>query len=240
MVKYTKKGKGKRVRKSTRFMRKKPTTNQSKLVRLIKSITTKQMETKTRNVCLGKTELYHNTYTNLGNPFALSYPTEGTGDDERIGDSILQRGIKFRMLIGQKKDRPNVSFKIWLLQVPKGQAFTTGQLFENTCGNVLLDSTNPDRVKVIFHRTLKKNYPNAFERGSSGSGQYASGEITYPYSFYLRRPKKITFTADNGIDPGYSDYDYFLTIACFDAYGTLLTDNISYVQTFCKYYYKDP
>jgi len=235
--KYSKKKTVVKKPTNSRFMRRKPKTNQQALVRLIKSVTTKQMETKSRDVSLGKVELYHNVYTNLGNPFYLAYPTEGTGDDQRIGDSIMQRGIKFRMVLGQKLDRPNVTFKIWLLQVPKGQSFTSGQLFDNVCGNTMLDSTNPDRVKVIFHKTLKK-VGGAYT--FTGDSAWVKREMTFTQSFYVRRPKKITFTADNNIDPGYSDYDYFLTISCWDSYGSLLTDNIGYVQTFCRYYYKDP
>lgn len=224
--KYTKRSYGKK--KSTSYGTK-------NLVKLIKNVTMRETETKDRDVSIGKVELYHNTYTNLGNPFALSYPTQGTGDSDRIGDSIQQRGIKFRMLLGQKKDRPNVTFKIWLLQVPKGQPFTPSQLFDITTGNVMLDSTNPDRVKVVYSRVLRKVIAN---QGAPNVDAYK--ECTYPFQFYLKRPKKITFSADNSIDPGQSDRDYFLIAAPYDAYGSLITDNIAYIQTFCRYYYKDP
>lgn len=205
------------------------------LVKLIKNVTMRETETKDRDVSIGKVELYHNTYTNLGNPFTLSYPTQGTGDSDRIGDSIMQRGIKFRFLFGQKRDRMNVTFKMWLLQVPKGQPFTTSQLFDITTGNVLLDSTNPDRVKVIYTKTRK-----FYTHNISGTSSTDYKEVTFPFQFYLKRPKKITFSADNSIDPGQSDKDYFLIVAPYDAYGSLITDNIAYIQTFCRYYYKDP
>lgn len=222
------------VKTTTKRVKAAPKTK-TDMVKLIKNITLKQNETKDKDVSIAKEELYHNTYTNLGNPFSVAYPSQGSGDSNRIGDSIMQRGMKFRFLFGQKQDRHNVTFKLWLLQVPKGQTFVSAQLFDLWTNNVLLDSTNPDRVKVIWTKTLKK----IIRPDLSGVGG-GDKEFTFPYQFYLRRPKKITFAADNSTDPGQSDRDYMLIVTAYDAYGTLVTDNIAYVQGFCRYYFKDP
>lgn len=212
-----------------------PTTN---LVKLIKSVTLKQCETKHTDSNVAKTELYHNTYINLGDPFSRSYPLEGTGDEQRIGDKIVQRGIKLKFLIGQKYDRPNVTFKLWLLKLPRGQSLTSYlTIFDQQTGNVLLDPVNSDNVKVMWSKTIHKNYPNL---ATPVPGTVESREITFPVQTYIRCPKNITFVTNGGTDQGYSDTDHVLIVTCYDAYGTLTTDNCGYIQTFMRYYYKDP
>lgn len=216
---------------------KKKTAPKSKtnLVKLIKAVTLKQSETKHTNDTVVKTELYHNTYTNLGDILKKAYPLEGTGDDQRIGDKIVQRGIKIRMLLGQKYDRPNVTFKIWLLRF--NSTFGFNSLFDQTSGNILLDSTNSDYCKVVWSKTIHKNYPNL---SAAVPGTVESREITFPLQQYLSIPKNITFTTNGGTDAGATQMSHALIVGAYDAYGTLETDNIGYVQVFTRYYYKDP
>lgn len=209
-------------------------TTKSSLVSLIKNVTLKQCETKMKDYNAGLTQLYHNTYHNLGNPFALSYPVQGDGDDQRVGDSIMQRGLKVRLLLTQKQDRMNVTFKLWLLKVPRGQSFTTSNIFDLTTNNTMLDSINPDLTSIVYSKTMKRNISP--QLGGAGNER----EFTFPLSFYIKRPKKITFITDASTTIGFSDAEYMLIIAPFDAHGTLITDNIASVQTFYRYYYKDP
>lgn len=231
--KFTKKAFSKRKR-----AKKAAPKSMKKLRATIGRVLSQKMETKYTNSDIVKTELYHNVYTSLGDPFAKSYPSEGTGDDERIGDKIMQRGLKIRMLIGQKYDRPNVTFKLWLLKLPRALPLTTySTMFDLQTNNVLLDSVNPDACKVVWSKTIHKNYPNV---AAPVPGTIETREITFPVSTYIKRQRNITFTLNGGFDQGYSDGDYNLIIAAYDAYGTLNTDNIGYVQTFLRYYYKDP
>lgn len=210
----------------------------SNLVKLIKSITLKESETKYTNQSVVKTELYHNTYTNLGDIFAKCYPLQGVRDDQRIGDSIVQRGIKMRFLLGQKYDRPNVTFKLWLLKIPRSQSLISfPTMFDQETGNVLLDSTNSDNVKVIWTKTIHRNYPNL---SAAVPGTVESREITFPIQQYLKLQRKVTFVSDGSTDQGYTDTDHVLIATCYDAFGTLSSDNCAYIQTFLRYYYKDP
>lgn len=211
--------------------------NMLKLRRTIGKLLDQKMETKFKNGLVNKTELYHQTYSFLGNPFAICYPVQGTGDTQRIGDSINQKGIQVKMLFGQKFDRPNVTFRIFLFASQQKAGFpTAAQLMDLTTGNVLLDQPNTDYAKCIYQKTLKKNYPNLAAVG----GVVASDEMTWVHKFYIKRPKKIIFSSDNGVEAGFSDLRYDLIVAAYDAYGSLGTDNIGYVQTFFRYYYKDP
>lgn len=208
-----------------------------KLRRTIGKVLEQKMETKFKNGLVNKTELYHQTYSFLGNPFAICYPTQGAGDTQRIGDSIQQRGLQVKMLFGQKFDRPNVTFRIFLFASQQKTGFPTiAQLMDTTTGNVLLDQPNTDYCKCIYQRTIKKQSPNLYAL----TGTVVSDEITWVHKFYIKRPKKIVFSSDNGTEAGFSDLRYDLIIAAYDAYGTLATDNIGYVQTFFRYYYKDP
>lgn len=220
-----------------RALKRATTKKYTALKSVIKKTILSTAETKHVPYMINKTELYHNTYTNLGNLFALCYPAQGVGDQARVGDSIQQRGVLVRMLIGQKFDRPNVTFKIWVLAVRPGTAFTTSTIFDLTTGNILLDPVNSDCCKCIYAKILKRNYQNHVSNGTTAS--QLTKEITYPFSFYIRRPKEIKFQTDGGVAQSF-DLQYHLVIAPYDAFGSLITDNIGYVQTYLKYYFKDP
>ena len=71
--------------------------------------------------------MYHNAfYATSGSTGYVSLlndagwlPTQGVGDNQRVGDQIYTTGFQLKMLIGQKVDRPNVTFRYLVSPVPK-------------------------------------------------------------------------------------------------------------------------
>ncbi|AKV62267.1 putative capsid protein [Callinectes sapidus associated circular virus] len=97
--------------------------------KIAKSVVMRKVEPKHKSFNTGKYELYHNTFNTYRINTDNQMPAEGTGDDQRIGDRIYTTGFKLRLLLGQKSDRPNVTFKIYVMKVPKGQGYAYANFF---------------------------------------------------------------------------------------------------------------
>ena len=78
-------------------------------------------------------------------------PAQGDGSNGRNGDSIVSKRYKIRMLIANKGDRPNVTYRLVVFAARAGTSNTYGNVFENISGNVLLDSVNSDRCTINFN-----------------------------------------------------------------------------------------
>lgn len=237
MANYAKKGNKKRSTRTKKIAPKK-----SKLVALIKKTMLKTCETKNVPSAHTKIELYHNAgatggVRQLHAPIELDgvnqMPAQGISDVQRVGDSIITKGIKVRMLLGQKLDRKNVTFKIVVIRCSTGYVPVLSTMFDNQTGNIMLDSLNTDRFKVVYSKYIKK----IISPDLSGVGG-ADKELTFFHRFYLKTQRKINFTADAGKD--YDKYKHYMYVFCFDSFGTLVTDNLAYVQTYTNLYYKDP
>jgi len=216
--------------------------SKSKLVALIKKTMLKTCETKNVPFAHSKLEIYHNSGSPasgriLPTPYELDgpnqQPAQGMSEQQRIGDSIITRGIKVRLLLGQKLDRMNVTFKIVVVRCSTGYAPTTiAQMFDNQTGNIMLDSLNTDRLKVVYNKTIKKNISPQLDVVGGAK------ELTHFHKFYIKTQRKINYVADIGKD--FDKYKHYLYVFSFDAFGTLVTDNLSYVQGYSNLYYKDP
>lgn len=238
MVKYTRKPRAKRVYKKRATAKR----SNAKLVSLIKRVALRQKESKNLPYSHGKIELYHNAGSPasgriLPTPIELDgvnqMPPQGFGDLQRNGDKIVQKGIKVRLLLGQKLDRKNLTFKIIVVRTtPSSVPNTIAQLFDNQTGNIMLDSINTDRVKVVYYKMIKKTMNP--DNDTYGGAR----EFTHFHNFYLRLQRNISFTADAGKD--FAGQKHYMYAFCYDAYGTLISDNCGYIQTYSNLYFKDP
>jgi len=187
------------------------------------------------NVLLPR-QIYHDIYAA---PYSLDsfdqMPSQGISDTQRVGDEIYASMIRVQMLIGQKADRHNVTFRIIVVKVTADALpVSYAQLFIGTTDNVLLDEVNKDRVSVVKDITIKKNlHPDL-----SGVGG-ADKEFTFPYKFNIPLKERIKFTSD-GTTVSNNRKGHYMYVFAYDAFGTLITDNIAYVQTYSTLYYKDP
>lgn len=232
---YGKKRSYSNMRKGKKYSRKskRPTgVPRAALVRAIRNVTMRTTESKSKYVSHDKIEMYHqgfNVTLGFNQPGAM--PTQGTGDNQRIGDQINLSGFKFKILFGQKGDRPNVNFKWWILKVPKGSAINYNNWFNVITSNTMLDDPNTDFVKI-----LKKGYMRPNQAGLTATGD---DEFTFVKEIYLPYKKLLKFGPANAAVT-HNDDDLYLVVIAYDAYGTLITDNIAYMQTLSTMYYKDP
>lgn len=223
-----------RKRYNSKRRRSKPMTayRRKRLIKLIKKVAIKRSELKQKDASYGKVELYHNLYAGgyVLNSTA-SMPTQGTADNQRVGDELYTSGVTVRCLFGQKADRPNVNWKVWFMEVPKGTAFSSAGWFEQTTSNVLLDNPNRDFVKVIKTVSMRPD-----EAGLNNSG---GDEYTFVRKWWIPYRRLIKF-GPTASGTSHNQNDLHMIIACYDAYGSLTTDNIGYVQAVSTLFYRDP
>lgn len=220
-------------RMSKRKTYKKAAVARRRLVRTIKAVTKRVAEPKQFNINMGKSELEHNTLKTfqLNKGDATAMPGQGVQENQRVGDQIYVKGWSLRMLLGQKADRPNVTFRYWVMSVPKGSAYSYATFFQAVTNNVLLDHANTDFVKVIQSGVWRPN-----EAGLAGTG---GDEYTFVKKLWVPYKKLYKFgPADAALT--HNDNDIWFLIAPYDAYGSIGTDNIAYIQILTTLYYCDP
>lgn len=226
---------GRRGRKSRplrgAFSRRKRAALTKKMYQVANRVVMSRAEPKAVQGYGAKTEVYHNTINLWRINDAAYMPTMGTGDNQRIGDQIKATGFKVRMVLGQKNDRPNVTWKFWVVKVPKGSIYAYNKWFKAYTNNVLLDPVNLDFVKLKSSWTWKP-YTGYIHGG-------VAGEITYPYTQYIPYKRLIKFGPEDGVN-GHNDEDLYILGAAYDTYGTLITDNIGFVDISTVLHYRDP
>lgn len=209
------------------------------LKKVIQSVVVRRVEPKSNAISWSKIELYHNSGSPASGqilPTAIEplhysiIPVQGSGDHQRNGDQIYAKGISVKMLLGQKADRMNVTYRIIAWKgTTDARPVSYNELFDHVTSNVLLDCTNSDRGKIIYNKYIKKYI----------SPQLSTNrELTFMHKFWIPYKKLMKFVYNNATD--FSGEKIFIYVFAYDAYGTLLTENISYVQTWLKFYYKDP
>jgi len=228
--KYSRKSPAKRS-KYTKYS--KSSMNRKKLIRTIKAVTKRVAEPKVVNTNMGKTELYHNNVVafHLNKSDSANMPSQGTTEYQRVGDQINVTGWSLRMLMGQKADRPNVTFRWWVVKVPKGSSYTYAAWFQNVTSNAMLDHINTDFVKVLKGGLWRPN-----EAGLAGTG---GDEYTFIQKIWIPYRKLYKFGPTDGALTHNDDDIYFLIVP-YDAYGALQEDNVAYTQIMKSFYYRDP
>ena len=167
--------------------------------KLIKGIMLKNVETKYRSYSLAKQELNHNELQGWGLIHATGglFPSQGNTDASREGDEILTTGVKFRLLLGQKADRPNVTWKIYLLKynnAVSGDPAVYNNFYHNVSGNGLLDPVQSKKYKVVKSFTINS-------KGRSMEVGETAKEFTRTMSFWYPMKRKIQFPSDNSQQP---------------------------------------
>nr|WPR18748.1 MAG: capsid protein [Skomarfal virus 48] len=179
-----------------------------------------------------KVNLYHNSFS-----YALhlndvnGMPTQGTGDNMRVGDEINVTRYRVRALIGQQADRPNVTFRWFFIEAPKGLSATYANFFIATTNNVMLDDPNEDAVRVLKRGQMRPNQAGLLPVGGD--------EYTFTKEWSLNYKRKYKFGPAQATTAHNQREVYFIIMA-YDAYGTLVTDNIAYIQSLKETHYRDP
>ena len=230
MVKYTKK----KVYRKSRKASKPSSFNTKSIQKVVSRMIMKKVEPKHKNFDHGKTELYHNLINTVHLNKDACMPSQGTQDQQRIGDRIDIGGFMVRMLNGQKTDRVNVNWKFWVLRVPRGEPVGYSNLFEAITNNTMIDPLNKDYATVLKSYQCKKLISTLH----NDTSPWAQRELTFPTKLWIPYKKSIKFLSNASTD--HNDHDIYLVWVAYDAFGTLTTDNIAYSDISSTVYYKDP
>lgn len=153
--------------------------------------------------------------------------TGGTGVKAiRLGDQIRLKNINIRMWISNKSDRPNVMYKAVLFWYPTGIAPADDTVYL-TQTNKMLDRYNYKVIKVIDQVILNSTY--------NYSGQ--EKEKSYLLTLNKSYKNKLIQYNNNGTRP--KGFDLGMAIVCYDAFGTLQSDNIASWAYQSKITYQD-
>lgn len=224
--KWTKKRVTKKARKGSSFA--------AKVKKVILRTAEPKMKPYGHNV-IAPREINHDSYA-AGYLLdgGLQMPLQGMGDTERIGDEIYTSNIKVQMLLGQKQDRMNVTFRIIVVKCTDTAVPTSyNTLFIGTTANCLLDEVNKDRVSVVYDKLIKKTISSQLDVAGGAK------EFTFVHKFNVPLKQKVKFATD-ATSTSDNRKKHFMYVFAYDAFGTLPTDNIAYCQTYSTVYYKDP
>ncbi len=197
---------------------------QAKAVKKIaKSVAMKIPEKKVFGFREENIQLFHNKPLYLGSWLSCK---EGTADDNsgaagrliRIGDELYLRNINIRFWLSNKLDRPNVMYKLVLFWYDSKETLSD-QVVYFTQTNKMLDRYNNEKISIIDQQTI-----------FSGP-MYLNGTEKFEHSYLCTlkgawKSKKVKYNEGGSVP---KKRDIGLAIACYDAFGTLQTDNIASV-----------
>jgi hypothetical protein len=181
----------------------------------------KQSETKTSSFSQENVQLYHNGLHFHNN---LLYTTNGSESGDapgivamRIGDELYLQSLRLKMWFSNKNDRPNVIYRVLLywydVQVPPS---TVSEIF-NSSGNLLLQTPNRENITVVADKYIRN------VRDSDGTTKEHS---TLKFINKNWKGRKIVYNDTFGSTVP-KDRSLAFAVMCYDAYGTLITDNIA-------------
>lgn len=204
------------------------------LVKLIKSVSLRSQETKMATTDSTVLPLLHNISTLVrSNLMATSQGvTDSLGITNRIGDTVTPVGVKLYLTMRQPADRPNVTFKIWIVRIIGAATVPTFVPVKTITGNLLMDPIDTEKCTLV--KSFKFKSKNNYWQGALAS----SRENTNFQNIYIPLPRKpYVYSADGG--PNGKNYQLSMYVAAYDTFGTLITDNIASFACSQSFYFKD-
>lgn len=210
----------------------------------------RKAETKHYQVYQENVQLYHNVgksaaFTGASEPYAvylnmLGVPV-GATEQSRVGAKVQSRGVRVQLWLSNKLDRPNVMYRIMVLTYPTLDPNTnliwTGlnQLVTDNIGGNPNNMLGPVDTKIYGVKYDKRIQPFA--------GEYLDKEHSRYHSFFLKTNRTITYQdladgSSNNI-PKSQNNRYALFVIPYDAYGSVVTDNIATVAFQIRHFFKD-
>jgi len=238
---YTKKSATRKIYKK-KTVRKFTKSNKS-LVALIKKVSLKPVETKSTHHIDENIQLYHNVpyiiYDNLNTTQSIT-DTDTTVSNFacRVGDEVIARGLSYKFWFANKLDRPNVMYKITFFKYRSGVTPSAGApYYTQGSANYMIRDLDVEKYQIL--KTVKFNCQTGMSARTNAAGDpFVGAEAHKAISVWIPlKNQKIKY--ENGTStPRFIDYAF--TIACYDSYGTLTTDNIASFAVNRKFYFKDP
>lgn len=208
------------------------------LPRLIKRVSLSLGETKKSNQYSENLQLFHNITNYKTN---LLSTTQGVRDPEgfsqmttnRVGDEVVARGIKIRLWLSNKADRPNCHYHVFVFRYRSELSLTDTVFWRGQDGlgsnmNRMVDQPNPERIKIIRHLKV-----------SPGPMYSPDHEHSYIREMWIPlKSRKLQYREGNSTIPRFTDIGF--AIVPYDNFGSGPLDNIaSYAFSSC-FYFKDP
>ena len=238
------------------------------MVRLIKQVMNKQLETKhvIENFPDGR-QFTHMSVTVLDNrPY---YSTQGITNPNgaadsaiastaRIGDMVLAKGVRYRMFVENNERFAQVKHRFMFVRGPfGGLAPSITTLFMGRSDNKLIDDINTSRFTILYDKTHTIYNSGLIASPVTqiqdvitavGLGTYSSANVsTQPgcrvitiYIPYAKnnKPKALHYTADATGDP--KDFAYYLLYLPYVVQNTSTTLNVCKLNDMNKvFYFKD-
>lgn len=230
------------ARKPKRTYRKRTAFSSAHLASKIKAISLKNAETKQSNHNVENLQLFHNRTAYRVGLLATSQGTEAPeglqeNSENRIGDEIIARGLKFKIWVANKVDRPNVMYKMFVYKYNTDTTAMSDAIFwKGTDGdgatmNRMIDSVNPMRIQLLKSFKIKPRANYSIPENAHENSKLQE--------FYIPlNNSKIKYRVDGGNRPLFKDIGF--SICAYDSFGTLQTDNIASYHYAITLYFKDP
>lgn len=234
-----------KYKKRTPYFRKRSKLNAKTMVRIARREVLKKCETKYRQASGENITLYHDfsdgalgTTGNAVNKIQnLCQTVQGNSQNQRVGDEIYPVGISLRLWLSNKDVRPNVMYRIIVYTCPPDQVYanTPSAFWAGASGNKMIDFINVDKYKVIKHMMIKPFAGDySLETGATNKEHSSYRKLWIP----VKGP--IKYQTDNGDVPKYQKHNICVAIGAYDAYGTVVTNDLATFAYTYRFYFKDP
>jgi len=208
---------------SNNMPRKLNRVQQKQVKDLALSVVKKQSETKNSSFPEENIQLYHHT-PHFHSNMLYTQPGDNSGDRAgtwtiREGDELYLQHLRLKFWLSNKQDRPNVIYRILVFWYNSEQAgVMTANHVLNAMNNMLLNEPNRENISVIADEYVRNV-------GDSQSGREHS---TLKFINKSWKNKKIVYNdtdTPTAYQPKKRDIGYM--VLAYDAYGTLISDNIA-------------
>lgn len=214
-----------------------------KFVKAVRAIAMGTQETKSAVNFNNNVDHYHNGgVLHTGQPGLmlanLLATQQGISDNinsnkNRIGDCIMPIGVKLLFQIRQFSDRPNVSYKVWIVKHTSSVSPASLGL-SNVTNNLMLDSVDTERADAKLIKVFRPPSGMSLWTGEPST----SKEVCYHRKIWMRLPRSQYSYNSDGATAG-KNYNLALYIGAYDTSGTLLTDVVCQSSVTAVLYFKD-
>lgn len=235
----------KRVRAAPRSM--------AKLAKTIKAIQLKEQETNYKTIQPSIGALKHDSINefSMWSSSTSVFPSQGTGDGNRIGDRIYPKGIRVRMCLDVPFDRNNVKVKVYYLPYnsDQGAPTTYANLFHNVVGNSRVDPIQFKRWKGIKYlgtykpRDMDANFmtqTTVHNLSDPPANEISANTASIYINKFIPINRKVWFLNDASIQPSNLKENGSILLLPYATINTATSDNVILSgQAAFTVYYKD-
>jgi len=206
---------------------------QAKSVRKIaKKTVMGSAETKTVGKQTENVQLFHNKALYIQNLLATTQgiqdPDDLTSNAARIGDSIRLTNANIKFWLSNKDDRPNVMYRLILFWYDTPLTLSDALCFF-TQTNKMLDRPNNENISIVDQKYIFSSSNYAVDANNHERSQLATLKGNW-------KGRKIQYD-EGGASP--KKRTLGVCLVCYDAFGTLQTDNIASVAYNYNINFKD-